>query len=105
MGLFSIVLYLYVHTYVTFHALSLPVQSSSKFVDREAILTDLETYGGAPDCQRFRDVMMYSLSVFSFGVPQAINLLADTFWRPRLLKSEVRAHVELPLVFLRVLIR
>ncbi len=71
------------------------LQSSANFTNREAILGDLKRYGGSLDCQRFRDVMMYSLSVFSFAVPQAVNLLADTLWRPRLLESEVSTVLSL----------
>lgn len=41
------------------------------------------------DCQRFRDVMMYSMSVLSFSVPEAVRILADTLWRPALKQDEV----------------
>lgn len=49
----------------------------------------MERYGGVFDCQRFRDVMMYSMSVLSFSVPEAVRILADTLWRPALKQDEV----------------
>ena len=69
------------------------IQSTPQFENREAIMTELEGYGGVFDCQRFRDLMMYSLSVFSYGLPRAMEILADCIWRPRLTEQEVHVHV------------
>ena len=33
--------------------------------------------------------MMYSLSVFSYGLPRAMEILADCIWRPGLTEQEV----------------
>ena len=52
-------------------------------------MQELDKYGGVFECQRFRDIMMYSLSVFTFAVPQAVKVLADAIWRPQLKESEV----------------
>ncbi len=52
----------------------------------------MEQYGGMLDCQRFRDVMLYSLSVFSNSVPEAVGVLADCMLRPGLKEQEVRKH-------------
>ncbi len=65
-------------------------QSSALFSDREALMSEMEKYGGIFDCQRFRDIMMYSLSVFSSSVPEAVRVLADTLWRPHLKEEEVK---------------
>jgi processing peptidase subunit alpha len=67
----------------------LAFQSTEKFSSRESLLHELEQYGGVYDCQRSRDVMIYSLSVFSFALPQAMELLADCLWRPQLTQDEV----------------
>lgn len=67
----------------------LAFQSSSQFRDREAVQTAMEKYGGMLDCQRFRDVMLYSLSVFSNSVPEAVGVLADCLLRPCLKEEEV----------------
>ena len=55
----------------------------------------MEKFGGMVDCQRFRDVMMYSLSVFSNSVPEAVGVLADCLLRPGLKEEEVRESVVL----------
>ena len=52
-------------------------------------MSELEGYGGVFDCQRFRDLMMYSLSVFSYGLPRAMEILSDCIWRPRITDQEV----------------
>lgn len=52
-------------------------------------MSELESYGGVFDCQRFRDVMMYSVSVFSYGLPRAMEILADCIWRPKITQEEV----------------
>ena len=54
------------------------------------MLHELEQYGGVYDCQRSRDVMIYSLSIFSFALPRAVEVLADCLWRPQLTQDEVR---------------
>ena len=65
------------------------VQSTSMFPDRESLMNDLEKYGGVFDCQKFRDVTMYSLSVFSFSLPRAMEVLADCILKPCLTEKEV----------------
>ena len=52
-------------------------------------MSALEPYGGMFECQQFRDIMMYSLAVFSFGLPQAVSVMADAIWRPQLTAQEV----------------
>lgn len=52
-------------------------------------MNDLEQYGGVFDCQKFRDVMMYFVSVFSFGLPRAMEVLADCLLKPGLTEEEV----------------
>ena len=52
----------------------------------------MERHGATFDCQRFRDIMLYSMSVFSFSVPEAVRVLADTLWRPQLKQEEVGHH-------------
>ncbi len=52
-------------------------------------MLELEKYGGMFDCQRYRDVIIYSLSAFSFAMPQAVEVLAEATWRPRLMEEEV----------------
>ena len=64
-------------------------QSTSRFENREELMAEMEQYGGIFDCQRFRDVMIYSLSVFTFALPQAMEVLAEAVWRPRLTEEEV----------------
>ena len=49
----------------------------------------MEKHGGMFECQRFRDLMMYSVSAFSFSVPEAVRVLADALWRPGLREEEV----------------
>jgi processing peptidase subunit alpha len=70
--------------------LCLSSQSSSLFSNREALLLEMEKYGGMCECQKFRDVMMYQVSLFSCNVPEAVRILADTLWRPGLRQEEVR---------------
>jgi len=53
------------------------------------LLSELEQLGGVCDCQRFRDIMIYSLSVFSFALPKAMEVLAETMWQPGLKEQEV----------------
>ena len=69
--------------------LSPPPQSTEKFPSREALLHELDQYGGVFDCQRSRDVFMYTLSAFSFALPQAMEVLSDCVWRPRITQEEV----------------
>lgn len=57
------------------------------------LLSELEQLGGVFDCQRFRDIMIYSLSVFSFALPKAMEVLAETMWRPGLKEQEVSGCV------------
>ena len=71
----------------------LALQSTSQFDNREAIMEALEPYGGVFDCQRFRDLMMYTLSVFSYGLPRAMEILADCIWRPGLTEQEVSTAI------------
>ena len=52
-------------------------------------MSEMEKYGGMFDCQRFRDIMMYSFSLLSFGVPEAVRILADSVLRPHLKQEEV----------------
>lgn len=54
-------------------------------------MSELEQFGGVFDCQRFRDVLIYSLSFLSFALPQAMEVLAEAMWRPRLREEEVCA--------------
>ena len=65
------------------------MQSTSRFRSREELTAEVERYGGIFDCQRFRDVMIYSLSAFTFAVPQAMEVLAEAVWRPGLTEEEV----------------
>ena len=67
-------------------------QSTPQFESREAIMTELESYGGVFECQRFRDLMMYSVSVFSYGLPRAMEILADCMWRPKITEEEVHKY-------------
>jgi processing peptidase subunit alpha len=64
-------------------------QSTEKFPSREALLHELDQYGGVFDCQRSRDVVIYSLSAFSFAIPQAMEVLSDCIWRPRITREEL----------------
>ena len=65
------------------------LQSSSKY---SHIDIELEKIGGVPEVKAFRDLMFYSFSCFSFALPQAMEILADVFWRPKLTAEEV-SHV------------
>ena len=65
------------------------IQSTEKFPSRESLLHELDQYGGVYDCQKSRDVMIYSLSIFSFALPQAMEVLADCLWHPKLTPEEV----------------
>lgn len=64
-------------------------QSTEKFTSRELLLHELDKYGGVYDCQWSRDLMMYFLSVFSFALPQTMEILADCIWHPQLTPEEV----------------
>lgn len=55
-------------------------------------MSELESYGGVFECQRFRDLMMYSISVFSYGLPRAMEILADCMWRPKITEEEVQKY-------------
>lgn len=82
-------------SFVMSDSLSLPLspsQSSSFFRSRESLLAEMERHGGTFDCQRFRDVMLYSVSVFSASLPEAVRILADALWRPALREEEVRCN-------------
>jgi processing peptidase subunit alpha len=74
---------------VTHFLQKLAFQSSERFPSREALLQELDQYGGVYDCQRSRDVAIYSLSVFSFALSRALEILADCIWRPRITVEEV----------------
>ena len=56
------------------------------------MMSELEQFGGVFDCQRFMDVLIYSLSFLSFALPQAMEVLAEAMWRPRLREEEVCAR-------------
>jgi processing peptidase subunit alpha len=78
------------HTSGVSHFLQkLAFQSTEKFPSREALLHELDQYGGVFDCQRSRDVVIYSLSAFSFAIPQAMEVLSDCIWRPRITREEL----------------
>jgi processing peptidase subunit alpha len=78
------------HTSGVSHFLQkLAFQSTEKFPSREALLHELDQYGGVFDCQRSRDVFMYTLSAFSFALPQAMEVLSDCVWRPRITQEEL----------------
>ena len=64
-------------------------QSTEKFSSRELLLHELDKHGGVYDCQRSRDLMMYFLSVFSFTLPETMEILADCIWHPQLTPEEV----------------
>ena len=49
----------------------------------------MEQIGGVPDVKAFRDLMFYNVSCYAFALPQAMTLLSDMFWRPRLTEKEV----------------
>lgn len=53
------------------------------------MMSELEQFGGVFDCQRFMDVLIYSLSFLSFALPQTMEVLAEAMWRPRLKEEEV----------------
>ena len=54
---------------------------------------ELEKCGGVPECQAFRDVIVYTMSGFSFCVPELIEILAGYLWRPQLSEAEVKKSV------------
>lgn len=67
----------------------LAFQGTSKFPSRESIMDTLDPVGGVFGCQRFRDVMVYTVSTFSYSLPQAMEVLAEGLWRPALKQEEV----------------
>ena len=62
---------------------------TAKYPTREAMLSTLDPIGGLFNCQRFRDVMIYTVTSLSHSVPQAMEVLAETLWRPSLAQQEV----------------
>lgn len=51
---------------------------------RDAILEELERYGGICDCQGSRDTMIYGISVETRGLEKAVEILAEVVLRPLL---------------------
>lgn len=71
------------------HVYASLLQSSTQFPDRDAMTAELEKCGGVPECQAFRDIIIYAMSGFSFCVPQLVEVLASYLWRPQLSEAEV----------------
>ena len=67
----------------------LAFNSTERFEHREAISDVIHDRGGIMDCQPFRDTIVYGVSLFSDSVEQAVEVLAEALWRPRLTAEEV----------------
>ena len=67
----------------------LAFNSTERFEHREAISDVIHDRGGIMDCQPFRDTIVYGVSLFSDSVEQAVEVLAEALWRPRLTAEEL----------------
>uniref|UniRef100_T1ILS6 Guanine nucleotide-binding protein-like 3 homolog n=1 Tax=Strigamia maritima TaxID=126957 RepID=T1ILS6_STRMM len=67
----------------------LAFNSTSEYQNREAIMKDLEKYGGICDCQTSRDCTIYATSVSTEGVPTVVRLLSEVILRPKLISQEL----------------
>lgn len=71
--------------------MSLILQSTEKFPNKDAILKELEKNGGICDCQSSRDTLIYAASIDSRAIESVTRLLADVTLRPTLHAAEVSA--------------
>lgn len=55
----------------------------------DSVMTTLDPIGGMPSCQRFRDLIIYTVSSLAHGLPQAVDVLAEAVWRPTLSQEQV----------------
>ena len=55
--------------------------ATSKFESRDAIMGQLEKYGGICDCQSTRDTFLYAASVDSRGLDATVEILGDVVLR------------------------
>ncbi len=60
-----------------------------KYPTVDSVLATLDPVGGMPNCQRFRDIIIYTVSSLAHGLPQAIDVLAEAVWRPTLSQEQV----------------
>jgi len=62
---------------------------TSKFESKDAIMGQLEKYGGICDCQSTRDTFLYAASVDSRGLDATVEILGDVVLRPQITEEEL----------------
>ncbi len=60
-----------------------------KYPTLDSVLNTLDPVGGIPNCQRFRDLIIYNVSSLAHGLSQAVDVLAEAVWRPTLSQEQV----------------
>lgn len=63
--------------------------ATSKFDSKDAIMSQLEKFGGICDCQSTRDTFLYAASVDSRGLDATIEILGDVVLRPQITEEEL----------------
>ena len=77
------------HSGVSHFLEKLAFGATSKFPDRDAIMSKLEKYGGICDCQSTRDTFLYAASVDSRGLEATVEILGDVVLRPKITDEEL----------------
>ena len=67
----------------------LAFSSTQKFNDKDAILQQLERYGGICDCQGSRDTLIYAASVNTKGMETIVDVLSDVILHPKITQQEL----------------
>jgi len=63
---------------------------TSKFESKDAIMGQLEKYGGICDCQSTRDTFLYAASVDSRGLDATVEILGEVVLRPQITDDELK---------------
>lgn len=69
----------------------LAFSSTRKFASKDAILQQLEKYGGICDCQGSRDTLIYAASIDTRGLDAVVDVLSEVILHPQFTDDELDA--------------
>ena len=67
----------------------LAFSSTRKYKNKDAILQQLEKYGGICDCQGSRDTLIYAASIDTKGVETIVDVLSEVILHPQVSQQEL----------------
>ncbi|XP_065917133.1 mitochondrial-processing peptidase subunit alpha-like isoform X2 [Dysidea avara] len=73
---------------------SVTIEKTEQFSGREKILEELKKYGGAINCQSFRDTIAYALAAFSYSLPEIMQILAEVLYRPQFTEEQINIELQ-----------